>query len=381
MEITPKAPPLGLYIHIPWCVKKCPYCDFNSHVSQLGLPEAGYVESLIRDMQFEAPQVAGREIHSIFFGGGTPSLFSAEAVGDILNAAAKHFSIAADAEITLEANPGTAEAERFLGYRQAGVNRLSMGVQSLNDAHLKSLGRIHNASEAIAAFNMARKAGFDNINLDLMYGLPEQTLENALAETAALCELQPEHISHYQLTLEPETPFFHRPPVLPADEVLWDMQTACQQELASRGYAQYEVSGYAQPGKQCAHNLNYWRFGDYVGIGAGAHGKVSSGEVIARRSKPKIPGKFMHEGGLDEQRELDADDRLFEFAVNALRLREGFSREEFVATTGLPVEALQLPLAAGLQRGLLVEEGGRIAASDTGYRYLNDVILLFDADD
>ncbi len=373
-------PSLGLYIHIPWCVKKCPYCDFNSHVSQLGLPEAGYVKSLINDMRSEAPLVAGREIRSIFFGGGTPSLFSAQAIGEILTAAAEHFTLASDIEITLEANPGTAEAKSFAGYHVAGVNRLSMGVQSLNDKHLKALGRIHSAAEAIAAYEMARKAGFDNINLDLMYGLPDQSLENALAETRALCELQPEHISHYQLTLEPETPFFHRPPTLPADEVIWDMQTACQEVLASRGYAQYEVSAYAQPGRQCAHNLNYWQFGDYVGIGAGAHGKVSSGEIIERRSKPKIPGRYMNEGGLDEQRELDGADRLFEFAVNALRLRDGFSRELFTASTGLPVDALEKPLAAGLTRGLLVEQGGRVFASETGYRYLNDVILLFDQD-
>jgi len=375
-------PPLGLYIHIPWCVKKCPYCDFNSHVSQQGLPEAAYVQALIDDIRWQQPNIGSRPIQSIFFGGGTPSLFSAQAIGDILAAVENQLGIAAGAEITLEANPGTAEAARFAGYRAAGVNRLSMGVQSLRDEQLKALGRIHSAAEAEAAYGMARAAGFDNINLDLMYGLPQQTLAQAEAETVELCSWQPEHISHYQLTLEPETPFFHRPPPLPEDEIVWDMQEACQAILAAHGYAQYEVSAYAQPACECRHNLNYWRFGDYLGAGAGAHGKLSAGRVIGRQSRHKAPGRFMATSGgpqsLDEQRELNASDRLFEFAVNALRLRNGFTRDEFVTTTGMAAEALDKPLAEARRLGWLSEGSGRIAATELGYRYLNDVILLFD---
>ena len=380
-------PPLALYIHVPWCIRKCPYCDFNSHVTKEGLLEAEYVDALIEDMRWEQSHVGDRTVQSIFFGGGTPSLFSDAAIARILDAAAKHFSFADDIEITLEANPGTAEAGHFRGYFQAGVNRLSMGVQSLNDGHLKSLGRIHNAAEALAAYGMARAAGFENINLDLMYGLPKQSIDEAEAEVEALCGWRPEHISHYQLTLEPDTAFFHRPPPLPTDDALWDMQQRCQSALARHGYEQYEVSAYGRVGQQCRHNQIYWRFGDYLGIGAGAHGKISSldassigGLRIDRRSRQRLPGRYLAadaEGRLDEQRTLDSSDRLFEFAVNALRLRDGFSRNDFVTTTGLPVDELNSVFAEGKEKDWLREADGQIKATETGYRYLNDVLLLF----
>ena len=296
-------PPLSLYVHLPWCVRKCPYCDFNSHEGKGALPFAGYVDALIRDLDQDLPLVWGRTIHSVFFGGGTPSLFPPEQIDRFLQAASSRLRFAPNLEITLETNPGTAEHGRFDQYRDAGVNRISFGIQSFDDGCLKRLGRIHDSAEAERAVKLAQDAGFDNFNLDLMYALPGQDLAMAEYDLQRAFALQPTHISHYQLTLEPNTMFFARPPQgLPDDDSAWDMQEHCQALLADAGYAQYEVSAYARPGRQCAHNLNYWRFGDYLGIGAGAHGKLTLGaeQDILRRWKTKHPTVFLAEAGTPE---------------------------------------------------------------------------------
>ncbi|HHI76505.1 MAG TPA: radical SAM family heme chaperone HemW, partial [Gammaproteobacteria bacterium] len=286
--------PLGLYIHIPWCVRKCPYCDFNSHRAPQALPEADYVDALLRDLAVQAERVAGRTLETVFIGGGTPSLFSGRAIGELLAGAARLLPLAPDAEITLEANPGTAEAGRFADYRAAGVNRLSIGVQSLDDASLRALGRIHDQTQALAAVDMARRAGFDNLNLDLMYGLPRQTPEAALADLEALIGLGPEHLSWYQLTLEPNTLFHHDPPPLPDDDALGEMMDAGLARLSAAGFVQYEISAHARPGRQARHNLNYWRFGDYLGIGAGAHAKLTGADGTVRRyARPRHPRDYL----------------------------------------------------------------------------------------
>ncbi len=293
-------PPLSLYVHLPWCVRKCPYCDFNSHAAKGALPFDEYVDALIRDLDHDLPLVWGRVVNSVFFGGGTPSLFPPEAIDRFLQAASARLRFAPGLEITLETNPGTAEHGRFDRYLAAGVNRLSFGIQSFDDAALQRLGRIHDSAEAERAVKLAQDAGYDNLNLDLMYALPEQTLAQAENDLVRAFALQPTHVSHYQLTLEPNTVFFARPPRgIPDDDAAWDMQEHCQQLLADAGYAQYEVSAYARPGRQCAHNLNYWRFGDYLGIGAGAHGKISSGaeQHVLRRWKHKHPQTYLAQAG------------------------------------------------------------------------------------
>ena len=383
MIFTP--PPLALYIHVPWCVKKCPYCDFNSHGLRAAMPEREYVGSLLADLDGDLADfdraVHGREIVSVFFGGGTPSLFAPGSIAAILDGASARIPFARDCEITLETNPGTVEHGRFDGYMKAGVNRISFGVQSFDDEKLHALGRIHSSNEAESAVKLAQDAGYTNINLDLMYALPRQTLEGALADIERAVALQPAHISHYQLTLEPGTPFAKRPPPLPDHDAAWDMQEACQARLAETDYAQYEVSAYAQAGHRCRHNLNYWQFGDYLGIGAGAHGKISGTGGIRRRWKIRSPVAYLqHERtpqrlGGDET--VVADQLPFEFMLNALRLNDGVPIADFVARTGLSVDAIAAPLREAHALGWMIDDPGRLQATSLGLRFLNDLIEVF----
>jgi putative oxygen-independent coproporphyrinogen III oxidase len=382
-----QAPPLSIYVHMPWCVRKCPYCDFNSHVAPTQLPEARYVSALLEDLEFDQQWSSGalahRGVESIFFGGGTPSLISPEQIAQVLNGIAARIDVAADVEVTLEANPGTIEHGRFTGYRAAGVNRVSLGVQSFNLAHLQLLGRIHNTEQVYTAVDELRSAGFDNFNLDLMYGLPDQSIEQALQDLEAAVALQPAHISHYQLTLEPGTVFYHRPPAtLPDEEVLWQMQDQCQQFLAAHGYEHYEVSAYAQAGRQCRHNRNYWEFGDYIGLGAGAHGKISdqSTQTLWRTARQKQPREYLAVAAADrlvEHRTLKASELPFEFALNALRLRDGVASRLFESRTGQPIDQIARAVAAAEARGLLASRAGRFCASELGWRFLNDLQMLF----
>lgn len=375
--------PLSLYLHFPWCVRKCPYCDFNSHGLRGEIPEADYVAALIRDLEHElATQPETRPVSSIFMGGGTPSLFSGAAIAAVLEAFAARLRFAPDIEITLEANPGTVDAAHFRAYRAAGVNRLSIGVQSLNPAQLKRLGRIHGHDDAVDAVRIARAAGFDNLNLDLMFALPEQTPAEAEADLAEAIALAPEHLSYYQLTLEPNTEFAARPPALPDDDAAWTMQLAGQDRLAAAGYAQYEVSAYAQPGRQSRHNRNYWQFGDYLGIGAGAHGKRTRADGgIVRRARHKLPRSYLAAAGtaaaIQDEREIGVAERPFEFAMNALRLNEGFDISQFETRTGLPFAAIA-PIVARLQaRGLIEYADGIVRASVLGRAHLNTLLGEF----
>jgi len=377
-------PPLSLYIHIPWCVRKCPYCDFNSHNQPQTLPVAEYVAALVADLEQDLPLVWGRPVHSVFFGGGTPSLFPPEAISQILDAASARLRFTPSAEITMECNPGTAEHGRFEGYLAAGVNRLSFGVQSFDDGCLARLGRIHDSDEAERAVKLAQDAGYSNINLDLMYALPEQTLAMALHDVERAVALSPSHLSHYQLTLEPNTVFAARPPKgIPLEDDAWDMQEHCIEAMAAVGYAQYEVSAYAQPGKQCAHNLNYWRFGDYLGIGAGAHGKISSGasDSILRRWKVKNPRDYLDAAATE--RRIGGDDpietaqRPFDYMLNALRLVEGFRLADFEARTGLDRGAIGKQLEHIRLMGWLETQGDRLVPTELGRRFTNDVISVF----
>lgn len=377
-------PPLSLYVHLPWCVRKCPYCDFNSHAAKGELPFDAYVDALVRDLEHDLPLAWGRTVHSVFFGGGTPSLFPARAVERILQAASARLRFAPDAEITLEANPGTAEHDRFDGYRAAGVNRISFGVQSFDDGCLQRLGRIHDSAEAEAAVKLAQDAGFDNLNLDLMYALPGQDLAMAQRDLEHAFALQPAHISHYQLTLEPNTVFFARPPQgLPDDDAAWDIQERCQALLAEAGYGHYETSAYARPGRQCAHNLNYWRYGDYLGIGAGAHGKLTLGaeQAIVRRWKHRHPAAWMETAGTAQA--IGGDERIgperrpFEYMLNALRLHEGFDLVDFEARTGLDRERIMPQLREAQKREWLEVAASRVTPTALGRRFANDVIALF----
>ncbi|HVK53021.1 MAG TPA: radical SAM family heme chaperone HemW [Pseudoxanthomonas sp.] len=378
-------PPLSLYVHLPWCVRKCPYCDFNSHQGKGALPFEAYIDALIRDLDQDLPLVWGRTVHSVFFGGGTPSLFPPEAIDRFLQAAAARLRFAPGLEVTLETNPGTAEHGRFDRYLAAGVNRISFGIQSFDDGCLQRLGRIHDSREAEAAVKLAQDAGFDNFNLDLMYALPGQTLAMAEYDLERAFALQPTHVSHYQLTLEPNTIFFARPPKgLPDDDHAWDMQAHCQALLAAAGFEHYEVSAYAKPGRQCAHNLNYWRFGDYLGIGAGAHGKISLGadQSIQRRWKVKHPTRYLDTAGSAEAiggDELIASaQRPFEYMLNTLRLHEGFRLIDFTARTGLSAEVIADPLRAAEAKGWLrLSADGQVTPTDEGRRFTNDVIELF----
>jgi len=378
-------PPLALYVHLPWCVRKCPYCDFNSHaVPAAGLPHEAYVDALLDDLEFALQGCAGRELVSVFFGGGTPSLFPPAAIGRVLAAARAMVPFAPDAEITLEANPGTLERGRFADYAAVGVNRASLGAQSFDDRQLVALGRIHAGRDVEAAVDDLRAAGIDNFNLDLMYALPQQTLVEALHDVERAIALGPAHLSHYQLTLEPDTPFAKRPPPLPDDEASFEMQLAAQERLAAAGFAQYEVSAYAQAGRQCTHNLNYWRFGDYLGIGAGAHGKVTEGATggIVRTARVRHPARYLAASGpaerLAERRVVAAADLPFEFCLNGLRLIEGFSASQFEARTHLPRAALEPGMSRARERGLIVEQpAGHWLPTALGRAFLNELTGLF----
>ncbi|HEU0188356.1 MAG TPA: radical SAM family heme chaperone HemW [Gallionellaceae bacterium] len=373
-------PPLSLYIHIPWCVRKCPYCDFNSHEARNGLPEDEYVDALIRDLELALPQVWGRRVYSVFIGGGTPSLLSAQALDRLLSAVRMLLPLDANAEVTLEANPGTVEAEKFSGFRAAGVNRLSLGVQSFNEAHLKALGRIHDAGEARRAIEIAQRH-FDNINLDLMYALPQQTLTEAEQDVRTALSFAPQHLSCYHLTLEPNTLFHRYPPSLPDDDASAEMQQRIEQMLAEHGYRHYETSAFARPGRQSRHNLNYWLFGDYLGIGAGAHSKLSFPDKVLRQARYKQPQAYMDQvrGGAPVQGEqrLSRDDLCFEFMMNALRLSEGFAEHLFSERTSLPLLLVRKELEQAEQRGLLRREQQRIAPTEQGRVFLNDLLQIF----
>ncbi|TAH42527.1 MAG: radical SAM family heme chaperone HemW [Gammaproteobacteria bacterium] len=381
------APPLSLYIHIPWCVKKCPYCDFNSHAAGGTIPQDAYVTALLADLDQDLADFGGaigdRTLGSIFFGGGTPSLFSPDAIGRILQGVQARLPFANANEITLETNPGTVEHGRMDGYRAAGVNRLSFGVQSFDDAMLRKLGRIHSAAEAVHAVDEARAAGFDNFNIDLMYALPGQDLAGAQRDIEQAIALSPTHISHYQLTIEPNTEFAARPPQLPDSDAAWDMQEHCQQLLAQASYAQYEISAYARSGWRSRHNLNYWHFGDYLGIGAGAHGKMTDAgsATIRRRAKQRTPRSFLDNAGSPRAIASDAQvaecDLAFEYMMNALRLIEGVPIGELCERTGLQASSFGAALEQARARGWIEENDKRLRTTETGQRFLNDVIGLF----
>lgn len=373
-------PPLALYIHIPWCVRKCPYCDFNSHAAGPDLPEDAYIDALLSDLQQDLAHVHGRSLTSIFFGGGTPSLFSASALGRLLDGVEQQIGFNSEIEITLEANPGTFEQAKFRDYRRLGINRLSIGVQSFQASKLKALGRIHDGDEAIRAADMARAAGFDNFNLDLMHGLPGQSIEEAVQDLRTAIAQQPTHLSWYQLTMEPNTVFWNQPPVLPEDDILWDIQEAGQALLAAEGYAQYEVSAYAQPGRPARHNLNYWQFGDFLGIGAGAHAKLSDPHgQIQRCWKTRLPKDYLAAGRdfRAGQRLLSAGELPFEFLMNVLRLNAGVPAELFSRRTGLPLQALSAARREAESRGLLESDPQQLRATAAGQLFLNDLLQHF----
>lgn len=378
-----RTPPLSLYIHIPWCVRKCPYCDFNSYSARGGVPEGDYVTVLLSDLDQELPEIGERPVETVFIGGGTPSLFSPEAIDTLLQGIARRVALAPEAEITLEANPGALDAARFRGFRAAGVNRLSIGVQSFDDALLRAVGRIHSGAEAVRAVRWAREAGFDNVNLDLMFGLPGQHSLQALADVECAIGLAPTHISFYHLTLEPNTSFYKQPPVLPDEDSVSLAQEACQQALIAAGYWQYEISAYARAGYRCRHNLNYWRHGDYLGIGAGAHGKITdvrSGRVI-RTVKIRKPESYLssdpQSAEFREQQDIAPEDRPLEFVMNQLRLREGFPESLFPERTGLAIEVLEPALSACVREELLTREDGCIRCTERGWNFLDEILRRF----
>ncbi|MGR9086370.1 MAG: radical SAM family heme chaperone HemW [Gammaproteobacteria bacterium] len=374
-------PPLSLYIHIPWCIKKCPYCDFNSHAAKADIPEKAYIDALLTDL---ARDLRRYEITSpldtIFIGGGTPSLLSAEAIDRLLSGIRRQMTLKEEIEITLEANPGTFESHKFHSFRSSGVNRLSIGIQSFNDAQLQKLGRIHSAREAVAAVEIAQQAGFENINLDLMFGLPDATVESSLADVEAAIRLQPTHISLYQLTLEPNTYFHRYPPGLPDDALIFETQCLCQKLLKEYGYNQYEISAYGREGRRCRHNLNYWHFGDYLGIGAGAHGKISlelPGRIL-RTTKARSPEHYLKVAGEhSSETAIPLDDLPLEFAMNRLRLKQGFTVREFEASTGLTAEALEPGLSINLKDRLLIEDNNHYHCSESGWNFLDTALQNF----
>ncbi|MDO8464138.1 MAG: radical SAM family heme chaperone HemW [Gallionella sp.] len=381
-------PPLSLYIHVPWCVRKCPYCDFNSHEARGSFPEQEYVAALVRDLELALPLIWGRKVYTVFFGGGTPSLLSGESVTEILRNVRMLLPLDLGAEITLEANPGTVEAVRFAAYRDAGVNRLSLGIQSFNDAHLQVLGRIHTAGEAKAAIGIAQQH-FDNINLDLMYALPSQnqdktlgqTLEQALQDVQTALTFAPQHLSCYHLTLEPNTLFHLNPPSLPDDDASSDMQQRIEELLAAHGYQHYETSAFAQSNRRAKHNLNYWQFGDYLGIGAGAHSKLSFHDKVVRQVRHKQPQAYMEQVAKDaplhSEHKVPRDELAFEFMMNALRLNEGFEAALFQERTSLPLSSIRRELEEAERRGLLFRDYQRMAPTQMGQRFLNDLLEIF----
>jgi len=373
-------PPLSLYIHLPWCVKKCPYCDFNSHAAQT-LPEAAYIDALLLDLERALPDIWGRKIHTVFFGGGTPSLFSADGIDRILTGVRTLTQLMPGAEITLEANPGTVETDKFAGFREAGVTRVSLGIQSFNPRHLQALGRIHDDSEAHRAAELAA-THFDTFNLDLMFALPGQTLAEALADLSTALSFEPPHLSAYHLTLEPNTPFGHTaPPNLPDDDLAADMQLAIETRLIETGMQHYETSAYARPHHASRHNLNYWQFGDYLGIGAGAHSKLSFHDRIIRQMRTKHPQQYLNaiKAGthIADARTLTRDDLPFEFMMNALRLNEGVPAALFEARTGMPLIVCAAALEQARGRGLLETDASCLKPTLQGQRFLNDLLALF----
>ncbi|KAA9131275.1 radical SAM family heme chaperone HemW [Marinihelvus fidelis] len=373
-------PPLGLYVHLPWCVRKCPYCDFNSHALKGELPAEDYIRALLDDLEQDLPLAWGRPVSSVFFGGGTPSLFNAAQMDELLSGIRARIALAPGCEVTLEANPGTVEHDRFSAYRDAGINRVSLGVQSFNDAHLNKLGRIHGSAEVDRAIGSLHDAGLDNFNIDLMYALPGQTVVQALEDIDRAVAAAPAHVSHYQLTLEPNTAFAAAPPRgIPDDDTSWDMQEQSAARLVEGGFAQYEVSAWARPGQSSRHNLNYWRFGDYLGIGAGAHAKLTdpAGGRILRLAKSRHPKRYLAGDRLAETREIDVEERVFEFFLNGLRLRDGFARDAFEARTGLGWETVADRVGQAVERGLLEPGGAGYAPSALGWRFVNDLQALF----
>lgn len=373
-------PPLSLYIHFPWCIRKCPYCDFNSHAVKTGIPETQYVDALLADLDADLALLpVSRPVNSIFMGGGTPSLFSAEALQSLLNGIKNRVELRPDCEITLEANPGTFESAKFQAFRALGINRLSIGIQSFNDKHLQKLGRVHNSDEALKAVEIAVKAGFDNLNLDLMFGLPEQTEAEAFADVQKAISLNPSHISFYQLTLEPNTYFYKFPPKLPADESIYDIQKVCQALLDENGYVQYEISAYAKADFQSRHNLNYWRFGDYLGIGAGAHGKISLAlpDKILRSAKAKHPEQYLSGQSISGSTVIPVEQLPLEFVMNQLRLKSGFNLNHFQAVTGLMPVHLEPALTNCFEQGLLVKREQQIFCSEKGWDFLDEILEKF----
>lgn len=376
-------PPLSIYIHIPWCIRKCPYCDFNSHESKTAIPEQQYIDCLISDLDYTLPKIWGRRVYSVFFGGGTPSLFSARGIDTILAAVRARVTLDSEAEITLEANPGTFEAEKFRGFRDAGVNRLSIGIQSFNAAHLKALGRVHNDDEARRAVDIAQH-NFDNINLDMMFALPTQTLAECETDIDVALSFNTNHLSIYHLTLEPNTLFHRFPPPLPDDDIAADMQDMIEAKLSAAGLDHYETSAYAKPGKRSKHNMNYWQFGDYIGIGAGAHGKISYPDPargITREARFKQPKNYMEKAALglsnEEEKIVSVAELPFEFMLNALRINEGFANSLFVERTGLPISAISRELAKATALGLIERDHLHVKPTAKGRLFLNDLLELF----
>jgi len=374
--------PLSLYVHYPWCIEKCPYCDFNSHTLKKGNQEDAYIDALIKQLEQTLPSIWGRPIQSIFFGGGTPSLMSEESLHRFLSQARALLGFQPNIEITLEANPGTVDFNKFKGFRDAGVNRLSMGVQSFDDEKLKALGRIHSADEAYVAAQKAKEAGFENFNLDLMFALPNQSLEEALFDVKTAIEIAPPHLSHYQLTLEPNTVFYKNPPVLPEDDLAWDMQTLCKKELATAGYVNYEVSAYSQKNHQCLHNLNYWQFGDYIGLGAGAHGKITDppNAKVMRTQMPASPGGYIQmieSGKFGRTEQVGEDEIVFEFMLNTLRLADGFALELFALRTGLDINIIVDKLAVLVEKNWAETSATHLQLTPQGKTFLNDVLQVF----
>jgi putative oxygen-independent coproporphyrinogen III oxidase len=383
-EAAPEKDALSVYIHLPWCVKKCPYCDFNSHESSVaGLQDLKYAKALIRDLEFELPRLENRNISSIFIGGGTPSLFSVTSLQLILDSLRAQLKFSEDIEITMEANPGSADAERFKGYREIGVNRLSIGAQSFDDVSLQALGRVHDVAEIHQAIDMAIEAKFENINIDLMFALPGQTLAGAMRDLETACSQSVSHISWYQLTLEANTVFHKFPPELPDDELIWEMQKQGQSVLVENGFVQYEISAYARPGHQCQHNLSYWHYGDYLGLGAGAHGKLTQNENyrINRFTRHRLPEAYMQKAGgqtvIVEEKTIEQRERVLEFMMNVFRLNAGFSPSLFCRQTGLQLSDFQDLLDIAIERDFITQKKDLIKPSRIGLNYLNELLQIF----
>jgi oxygen-independent coproporphyrinogen-3 oxidase len=376
--------PLALYIHLPWCVKKCPYCDFNSHeIVRQSLQEEDYIDALIKDLEWQLPQMWGRSIISVFIGGGTPSLFSVAAMDRLLSSLRARLNLHSEIEITLEANPGTVDAEKFIGYREIGINRISIGVQTFSDVNLKSLGRIHNGKDAMLAVEKAKNAGFENINIDLMFGLPGQNINEAINDLELGIGMNPSHISWYQLTIEPNTVFYAKPPVLPDEDYIWEIQQQGQKLLKESHYNQYEISAYENDNHQCKHNLNYWQFGDYLGIGAGSHSKLTdvANGVISRHIRHRIPERYINLAGtqdvITKSRALKTNELPLEFMMNAMRLSDGVKSSLFFDHTGIPVSCMKQTLLNAEDRGLIQWNIEKIKPTETGQRYLNDLLQMF----